>query len=300
MLRERIAARHQLGAERIVVGSSPSEIFRRAIEAFTAPDRAVMGALETAEIVGLRAERPEVACVTVPLTRNYEHDLRGMLGRSTESTGLVYICNPNNPTGTITRRQEIEAFLRRLPATTYLVVDETYCEYVGRSADYRSFVDDPVDDPRLIVVKSISNPYAIQGAGVGYAVAASVAAERLISGGAPSEIASQKVHGALAALADPEHLRLRVQRNDDERQEFFNQANARMLRVIDSQTNFVMLNTGMPARGMVSHFKRHGIRVAGPYPTFDTHVRVSIGTRAQMRDFWHAWDALPKQGHMAM
>jgi histidinol-phosphate aminotransferase len=84
-----------------------------------------------------------------------------------------------------------------------------------------------------------------------------------------------------------------VQRNADDRQEFFNQANARMLRPIDSQTNFVMLNTEQPAIDIVEHFRTRGVLVSGPFPAFDTHIRVSLGTPAEMREFWRTWDLLP-------
>jgi histidinol-phosphate aminotransferase len=98
---------------------------------------------------------------------------------------------------------------------------------------------------------------------------------------------------ALAALNDTDHVRTCIQRNTDDRQEFFNQANARMLRVIDSQANFVMVNAGRPAEQVVHHFKTNNVLVAGGIPGFETHVRVSLGTPADMRDFWSVWDLMP-------
>jgi histidinol-phosphate aminotransferase len=193
----------------------------------------------------------------------------------------------------LTRRPELEAFLRRLPASTYVLIDEAYHHYVGESADYASFIDRPVDDPRLIVTRTFSNVCGLAGARVGYAVAAPQTARLLTSGGLFGDVNAIAAAGAIAALDDEDHARLNVQRNADNRQEFFNQANARMLRPIDSQTNFVMLDTERPAVDMVEHFRINDVLVSGSFPVYDTHIRVSLGTPADMREFWRVWDLLP-------
>src|SRR5438093_1232941 len=100
---------------------------------------------------------------------------------------------------------------------------------------------------------------------------------------------------AATALEDAEHVRTNVSRNTDDRQEFLNQANARMLRSIDSLTNFVMLHTGGPAAPVVEHLRKHSILVAGDIPRFDEHIRVSLGTPSEMREFWRVWGLMP--GH---
>jgi len=104
---------------------------------------------------------------------------------------------------------------------------------------------------------------------------------------------------ATAALDDREHVRATVNTIADERQEFLNQANARMLRSIDSLTNFVMLNAGRPSTEVIDHFAQHRILVAGPFAGFEKYVRVSLGTPSEMREFWRVWDLMPG-GHMHM
>ena len=105
---------------------------------------------------------------------------------------------------------------------------------------------------------------------------------------------------AIAALDDIDHVRTMIRRNADDRQEFNNQANARMLRVVDSHANFVLLNTGHPAADMVAHFKKNGVLVAGPFQSFDKHIRVSLGTPAEIRAFWRVWDLMPPNHVMTM
>jgi histidinol-phosphate aminotransferase len=172
-----------------------------------------------------------------------------------------------------------------------VLVDEAYHHYVGDSADYASFIDRRVDDSRVIVTRSFSKIYGLAGLRVGYAVAAAhtagVLAPRTLSDGV-NVVAAR---AAAAALDDTEYVRTSVNRNTDDRQEFFNQATARMLRP-DSVTNFVMLDTGRGAVEVVEHFRNHGILVSGPFQGFDQNIRVSLGTPRDMREFWRVWDLI--------
>ena len=298
-LRTKIASLHKTTTDRVVLGCGSSEILRMAVDAFARSGRKLICALPTFELIGRYARLGGAEVVAVPLTKNYAHDLDAVLARSDAATSLVYICNPNNPTGTVTRRAALEAFLRRLPATTYVLIDEAYDDYVDASADYVSFIDRPVDDPRVIVTRSFSKVYGLAGARVGYGVAAPQTARLLTSRGLPENVNVLAAAAAMAALEDTDHVRMNVQRNADERQEFVNQAHARMLRPVDSQTNFVMVNTQRPAVNIVEHFKSQGVLVSGPFPTFDTYIRVSLGTSAEMREFWRVWDLLPVHNHMS-
>ena len=85
----------------------------------------------------------------MPLTPRFSHDLDGMQARVTASTTLVYICNPNNPTASLTPRKDLENFIGKLPASTFVVIDEAYHHYAGQSGMYSSFIDHPVDNERL-------------------------------------------------------------------------------------------------------------------------------------------------------
>jgi histidinol-phosphate aminotransferase len=218
-----------------------------------------------------------------------------MLARIDATTGLVYICNPNNPTGTLTRRRDLEAFIRELPETTVVVIDEAYHHYAGDSSDYASFIDRPINADRLIVTRSFSTIFGLAGLRVGYAVTAQQTARLLAAGRLPENVSVMAARAAVAALEDREHAQLSVVRNTDDRQEFFNQCHARMLRPIDSLANFVMVNTGGPAVEIIDHFRKHNVLIPPSMPGFDTYVRVSLGTQADMQEFWRVWDLLPRR-----
>jgi histidinol-phosphate aminotransferase len=301
VLRRAIAAHHSVTPDRVVVGCGPGEILRMAADAFTGSGRNVIVSLPTVDVPGAAARRAGATVVEVPLRKDYAHDLDAMLARTGPDTGLVYVCNPNNPTGTLTGRHDLDAFLRRLPSTTYVLIDEGYHDYIGGSPEHASFIDRPADGGRVIVSRSFSTIHGLAGMRIGYAIAAPQTARLLAAKSVADEVGHLNgARAAIAAIEDVEHVRSCVRRTADDRQEFFNQANARMLRTIDSQTNFVMLNTQRPSVEVIEHFKRNNILVWGPIPAFDKHIRVSLGTAAAMKEFWRVWDLLPGGHKMAM
>jgi len=298
-LRRRIARFHGVAAEQVVLGCGSGEIVRMAIDAFVGPRRKIVAPAPTFEALGPYALHAGAEVVAVPLRRNFSHDLPAMTARIDAATGLVYICNPNNPTGTLTRRQDLAAFLDRLPSHVVVMIDEAYHDYVEASSDYASFIDRPVDG-RVIVTRSFSKIHGLAGMRVGYAVAPVHVARALESQQLFDGVNVVAARAAAAALDDREYVLTSATLNTNDRQEFLNHANARMLRSIDSAANFVLLNTGRPAAAVVEHFRTHGILVSGPVPRFDMYIRVSLGTPAEMREFWRAWDLMPGGHHMSM
>ena len=284
---------HGLPPDRVVLGCGSGEILRIAADTFVGSRRSLIVAQPTFELIAAYAKRAGADIVAVPLSKDFSHDLPAMLARSNAATGLVYICNPNNPTGSLTRRRDLEAFIRELPETTCVLIDEAYHHYVGESPDYASFIDRPVDDNRVIVARSFSKIYGMAGLRAGYAVATPETARRLASCRLLENINVVAARAAVAALDDQEYVRTSVTRNVDDRQEFVNQAHARMLKPIDSQTNFVMMNVERPALEVIERFRQYGILLPPPVPSFEKYIRVSLGSPAEMREFWEVWDLMP-------
>lgn len=296
-LREAVAALHRVPADHIALSSGSSEVLRSAVTDQLRSRGRIAAASPTSEWFAMHCQRSTAEIVTVPLTREYEHDLDAMLTRVGSGPALVYICNPHNPTGTPTDPDDLEAFVRKLPATTNVLIDEAYHHYVTPSAGYASWLDRSQADPRVIVTRSFSKIHGLAALRIGYAVAAPEAARRLGLSELEESVSVASAAAALAALKDTEHVRASLSRNTDDRQEFFNEANARMLRVIDSQANFVMLNCDRPAAPIVEHFRRHDVVVPSPFAGFERYVRVSMSTPENMRAFWRVWDLMPGGGH---
>jgi len=298
-LHDRIAQSHSIKPERLVLGCGSGEILSITASAFLAPGEKLIMALPTFEAIGRCAKSLGAEVVEVPISRNYSHDLPAMLARADASTGLVYICNPNNPTGTLTPRKDLESFIRKLPPTATVLMDEAYHHYVERTGDYSSFIDNPMDDDRVIVCRTFSKVFGLAGIRVGYAVGAperirAIAARRL-----PEGLNAVGARAALVAYDDLEYVQMCAKRNADDRQEFFNQANARMIKGIDSHTNFAMLPTGRNAAEVIEHFKNNNVLIARLFPSMHTYIRVSFGTPPEMKEFWRVW-GLMLPGKMQM
>ena len=291
-LRQKLAALHHVSAESIVLGAGATDVLCAIAAAFGGPSRPIIVAEPMCEVVGRTAERTGTPVIGVPLAHDWSHDLDAMLRRCDATTGFVYLCNPHNPTASLTPRSALDAFIRKLPATTHVVVDEAYHHYVSPVADYTSFLDRRLDDARVIVVRTFSKAYGLAGLRVGYAVAdPSIAAGFENRETAPT-ITSVAAVAASAALDDQAHIRTTVARVVNDRQEFYNQANARMLRVIDSHANFVMLNTLRRSSDIVDHLARNGVAVPAPFAPLDEYIRVSLGSASDMDEFWRVWDLM--------
>ena len=299
-LAEKIARLHAVKPEQVVLGCGSSELLRMAAVAFLGSGKKIVMASPTFDLIAHFARNAGAEVAAVPLTSRHAHDLSAMLDRVDASTGLVYICNPNNPTGSLTLRKDLEVFLSRLPSTVRVLIDEAYHHYVGGSSSYASFIDRPVADGRVMVTRTLSKIYGLAGLRIGYSVSPVELARQLDSERLKFGVSVVAVRAAAAALGDAEHVRITAQRNANDRQEFYNQANGRMLRVIDSHTNFVMLDVGRPADEIVKHFKKNNILAAPRIPSFETHIRVSLGKPAEMKEFWRVWDLLPASHEMRM
>jgi histidinol-phosphate/aromatic aminotransferase/cobyric acid decarboxylase-like protein len=135
--------------------------------------------------------------------------------------------------------------------------------------------------------------YGLAGIRVGYAVASPETARTLLARCLPAGINVVAALAAVSALDDTGYVRDCVKRNADSRQEFFNQANARMLRAIDSHANFVMMSAQRPATEVIEHLKKNGIEIGRPFPPLDNYIRVTLGKPAEMAEFWRVWDLAP-------
>lgn len=293
-LHERIAQSHSIHPDQMVLGCGSGEILNTCAAAFLAPGKKLITALPTFEAIGHYAKTLGAEVVEVPLTSDYSHDLAAMLARTDVNTGLIYICNPNNPTASLTPRKDLLDFVRKLPASTTVLIDEAYHHFVEPTAiEYSSFIDNPMRDGRVIVARTFSKVYGLAGIRVGYAVGSPEKIRALADLRLKEGINAVGAHCALVAYDDLDYVQMSEKRNAQDRQEFFDQAKSRNIQPIPSHTNFAMLQTNRPAPAVIAHFKQHNVEIARLFPSMNTFVRVSFGTPPQMQEFWRVWDLLP-------
>jgi histidinol-phosphate aminotransferase len=292
-LDQKLAAMRGVKPEQVLLGCGSTEIIKLAVSAFTSPGRGLVMAAPTFEAAEIHARAVGTPVVHVPLARDYSHDLGAMLTAATsKGAGLVYICNPNNPTASLTRRKDLEAFIAKLPRDTYVLMDEAYHDFVPASADYKSFIDVPIGDGRVIVARTFSKIYGIAGLRLGCAVAAPAVIEKMSTQSQLDSINIFAIRCATVSLGDSAGHQKAVERNAADRDEFMRQATARKLETIPSAANFVMVETRRPVKQVIGHFEQNGVLVGRPFPPYETHLRVSLGTPPEMVAFWRAWDAM--------
>lgn len=285
---------HITKPEQIVVGCGSTDVLRTTAAAFLVPGATLIMATPTCDLLAKFARSRGASVIEVPLRNDHAHNLEAMLKHSNKSgaSGLIYVCNPNSPTGTLTERKDLEEFLVKVSPKFQVVIDEAYHHYAGGSGAYTSFIDRPSNNPRVIVTRTFSAAYGLAGARVGYAIASPSNAEKMLREGLPFALNRAGMFAASAALADREHVENCSNRNFNDRQEFMNQVNARMLRALDSHTNFVCLNVMRPAAEISEHYARNNFALAPLIPSMPNYLRISLGTPEEMHEFWRVWDLL--------
>jgi histidinol-phosphate aminotransferase len=288
---EAIARHHGVPPERIVLGCGSSEVLRLCDAAFLGPGRTVVAAEPTFEAVLHYAKVTKAEPVTVPLTADFRHDLPAMARACGERAGLVYVCNPNNPTGTIVSGEALLDFLARVPPATAVVVDEAYHHFVEDPA-YRSAVGMIDRHPNVVVARTFSKVYGLAGMRLGYAVASTANAEALRAHASWSNANAAVLAAARACLAD-EGLALRQRaRMNATRRWLEAELHRDRRRTIPSETNFLMIDAGGDVKPLIAALAERGVKVGRRFAAIPTWLRVTVGTEEETRAFLAAFRAI--------
>jgi histidinol-phosphate aminotransferase len=287
---EALARHHNMKTENVFLGCGSGDILRMAAEEFTGPDRPLVMGSPAFEALGMYAKRRDAEIIKVPLrASDHAHDLGKMLAAAQNRPTLIYVCNPNNPTGSLTPQSDIEQFLKKLPSNATVIIDEAYHHFVT-DPSYRSFAGNSADDPRVIVLRTFSKIYGLAGMRVGYCVSHPQTIEKLGKHYVFDNPNVVGTMGATASLQDSAALAAATKRIVDDRTRFLAEVQKRKLKVIPSQANFVMFDSGKPVRQAIDFFKKQNVLIGRPFPPYDTHIRVSLGLADEMQSFWRVWD----------
>lgn len=288
---EAIARLHGVSPDRIVLGCGSSEVLRLCDAAFLGAGRTVVAAEPTFEAVLHYAKVTKAEPVTVPLTADFRHDLPAMARACDARAGLVYVCNPNNPTGTIVTGEELLAFLAQVPPTAVVVVDEAYHHFVEAPA-YRSAVEMIDRFTNVVVARTFSKIYGLAGMRLGYAVASKARAETLRAHASWGNANAAVLAAARASLADDGLVASQRERLNRMRRWLCAELARDGRRTIPSETNFVMIDAGTDVKPLVAAFEARGIRVGRRFAALPTWLRVTIGTPEETRAFLAAFRAI--------
>jgi histidinol-phosphate aminotransferase len=222
--------------------------------------------------------------------KNWGNDLEAMRAAVTDRTRLIFIANPNNPTGTCLGRSELESFLRDLPSHVMVVLDEAYFEYANfgglGGSDYPNGLEWVERYPNLIVARTFSKSYGLAGLRVGYSVSHLVVADLLNRVRPPFNVNLVAMAAAVAALDDEEHLLRTVSLNRDGMQQLVAGFKALGLDYIPSGGNFISVDMGRVAAPLYEALLCEGI-IVRPVTNYamPNHLRITVGTAEQNERF---------------
>ncbi|HXH40295.1 MAG TPA: aminotransferase class I/II-fold pyridoxal phosphate-dependent enzyme [Thermoanaerobaculia bacterium] len=283
---EAIAKSHAVSRDQVLLGDGSSEILKLAAAAFTGPSRKLVMAAPTFEAIGAYARTAGADVVSVPLDAAYGHDVAKMGGVA--GAGLLYICNPNNPTGSITPRGALHGLLKSAPATAAILVDEAYHHYAA-SSEYESVIPAIASRPNVIVARTFSKIYGMAGLRCGYAVSSRETIRTLAAQQAWDSINIMALAAAQASVADTNHVAEGHKRNAATKASVVASLKKLGYEIVPSETNFIMIDVRRDVRPLISGMRTHGVHVGRLFPAMPHHMRVTIGKPEQMEAFVRAF-----------
>ena len=286
-LKAKLAAKFGLPQSQILVGNGSDELIHLlGLVLLGEGDEMMMGDPSFSRY-DAAAHLAPARLVKVPLDADYRHDLAAMARAITPSTRLVWVANPNNPTGTVVRRREFDRFLADVPQEVVVVLDEAYFEFAQSLDDFPDSRDYLRSGrPNVVGLRTFSKAYGLAGIRVGYGFAPPALADAIERAREPFDVNALAQVAAVAALDDDEHLRRTVETNRrglDALARVFREVGARPL---ESFANFVYADLGRPARPVFDALLRRGVITRSGDALGDpTCLRVSVGTDEEMTIF---------------
>ena len=296
-----LAKKHGVKNENIVLGCGSTQILRSVTHAFTAKDKPLVATIPTYEECADYATLMGNKVVGVPLDSEFKPDLDRFADAS-RGAGLVFYCNPSNPSSTYVGAKATREFIKKLhslsPDTTILI-DEAYFEYVT-DPDHETFIPLAVTDPRVIVARTFSKAYGMAGLRIGYAVGHPESIKKLADWDAGSGTSSLNVlamHAAIAAVQqDDAFISKERARNAAVRDFTKKWFGDRGMKPTDSQANFMFVNIGRPAKEFRDACRAKNVVVARDFPPFEkTHCRIAFGTMEEMQKAVKVFDEVLKK-----
>jgi histidinol-phosphate aminotransferase len=278
-LKRALAQKLGVQPDRLIFGNGSNEIIELAARTFMRPgDEAVM-AEQAFGVYELIVQAVGGKRKTVPL-KNFTHDLAAIADAVTPQTRLVFLANPNNPTGTIYRRHDWQAFLERISPDVLVIVDEAYFEYV-EEADYPNSLDYHARHPAILTLRTFSKLYGLAGLRIGYGIGAKSVIALMQRVRQPFNVNAPAQWAALAALDDTEHVQRSLGVNQ-QGVKYLQTEFARLgLSYIPSQANFILVRVGNGPE-VFQRLLQQGVIVRPMVGyKFPEHVRVTVGTMAQ-------------------
>jgi histidinol-phosphate aminotransferase len=282
-LREKIAGMHGLTKENILIGAGSSEILGITAQYAGMRKGNAVTADPTFGIWFASAQHAGLDIIKIPLTHDKKHDLQRMKESINDQTRLVYICNPNNPTGTVVPAEELKQFITSINTQVTILLDEAYTEY----SDEPSLASLVKTQPNLIIAKTFSKIYGLAGGRIGYGLADKNIISRLneIQPWANAGASAVSLAGALASINDTAFIHLSKTKNAEARELVTTRFKEMGIAFIPSHTNFLYYSLQQQKKDLLAALASANIRAGRITEENGKWSRVSIGTKNDMQQF---------------
>jgi histidinol-phosphate aminotransferase len=280
-----VATKFGAKAENVVMGAGSGEILTNAVRAFTSPTRPLVTAWPSFENPHTTAQKIGTPIKEIPLDAQLRIDIPKMLA-AVKGAGLVFFCNPNNPTATVHGAQAVADFVkavRQQSPETVILLDEAYHDYVT-DPSYKSGVDLALSTPNVFVARTFSKAYGMAGLRIGYALGQPAVIKELTRYKMPYNVSVPGIAAAMASLGNQAHIDQERARNTEVRAYTVRAFEQLGYKSTDSNANFIFVDLKRPAKDFRDAVAQHGVIVGRDFPPYEkTHCRVSIGTMEEMK-----------------
>jgi histidinol-phosphate aminotransferase len=286
-----IAAYHGVDPENVLLGAGSTEILEATDMAFLAGQKKAVGVEPTFSTVYEFAIGLSAGAMRLPLLPDHSADIPALIKTTCENqneVGFIYLCNPNNPTGVVVKKQQIKQLLDGIPEHIPILIDEAYHHFV-EDPDYASSVQYVREGRPVIIARTFSKIAALAGLRLGYAIASAALIDRMRAFTGNMHVSVVAKWGGVAALKDTagqNEVRVKILAT---RKKTTSQLKALGYDVLPSEANFFMVNLRRPVMPVISAFRQKGILVGRPFPPMLDYLRVSVGTPEEMERFLAAF-----------
>ncbi len=283
------AQRVGVAEEQVAIYAGSTEPLHFTVRAFCSPHASYVTANPGFEGGMFGAQRAGARVVSVPLTKTYAHDVKAMLAAAPDA-GVFYVCQPNNPTGTLTSPSDIEYLVENKPKGSVVLVDEAYIHF----SDAPSALELVKAGKDVIVLRTFSKIYGMAGLRCGFAIGRADLLERIENYGGANFMPVTAVAAASASLKDAQLVAERKRTNQQVRAATFQWLDRNGYSYIPSVANFFLLDTKHPAKEVIAAMAQQNVIIGRVWPAMPTYSRITVGTSAEMEQFQTAWEKVMK------
>ena len=293
-LRNELSKKLNVSKEKFIFGNGSVEIIQMITRILINKDDEVITCMPSFQSYFIETNIEYGKVISVPLLKGCKYNLNGILEKITEKTKIIYIPNPNNPTGTIVTHLELNQFLEKVPEDILVVIDEAYAEYVN-DKNYPNSIELIDKYKNICILRTFSKAYGLAGLRIGYGISDKKIINELEKVRLPFNVSAIAQNAAIIALNDSEFLKGCIKNNREIIKFVYQKLEEYNINYIETEANFIMIDTGRDSNLISEKLQRNGFIVRPNFPNMQTFIRVTIGTKDEMKEFIECLNRILKE-----